>query len=104
MKKAFYFIENFTSEKKNYCRTADFSTKKSLEDCTETALVNQTTNSFYVSTPSKMVYRDKSLFTQQYIEKIKEIVGDAKDYKKLTNYSRDLITKELEDLYDIETT
>lgn len=80
-----------------------FSTDKYIEDNTESVSKNQTINSFYVSTPSKMLYRDDSLFTRQYIEKIKEIIGDSKDFKKKKENFRNSITTELNDLYNVET-
>ena len=64
---------------------AVFSTEKSMQKNTENVLKNRVTRSFYVSTPAKMVYRDECLFTKQYIEKIREVVGGAKYYKNIQN-------------------
>ena len=106
MKITLQFIKNFSLRKKTYFKTLCFSTEKFAKyDINNLKKISkdEMTNSFYVSTPSKMVYTDKSLFTKQYIEQIKRIIGDAKDFKKITQHERNRITKELEDLYNLET-
>ena len=90
--KSLYFNMKYISK--------NFSTDKFIESNVENLPKD---HPFYVSTPSKMRYRDDSLFTQQYIEKIKEIIGDSKNFKKNTEQSRNIITRELDDLYNVET-
>lgn len=94
MKTILYFTKNFILKKKIH-----FSTENSAKN----DMKGQITNSFYLSTPEKMIYSDSSLFTKQYIEKIKQIIGDPAKFKKTTKRERTLITKELDDLYGLET-
>ena len=104
MKINLYTTENFMFKRNNYLRKVFFSNEKYVDVKNGSKFKDKTVSSFYVSTPSKMTFTDSSLFTKQYIEKMKEIIGDGKVFKRRSSEDRNNITSKLEDLYSLENT
>lgn len=58
---------------------------------------------FHLATPYLLTFTSASLFTKRFMEKVSEILGDAKEFNKKSKYYRDLVQQELEELYNVET-